>query len=107
MIMSEYTPDRWVIIKVSYENGEIENRVLASWYGGYLGSDSWKLGTGIQNHEKVGSVYAFTGSSGSTYHCHDGCYGMSSYTQSILTSFGVRGDRVVLLSEDEVKALYV
>jgi hypothetical protein len=102
--MSDYNPDKWVVLEVFYENGEVENRILASWYGGYAGSDSWKLGTGIQSHEHRGPVYSFTGSSGSTYYCHESDYGMSSYAMSILASLG---DKARLLTEEEVKVLYV
>ena len=41
--MSDYTPDRWVIVEInSPEHGKIR-KVLGSWYGGYLGSDSWRM----------------------------------------------------------------
>ena len=34
--MSEYFPDRWVVIEVSSE-GETLRRVLGSWWGGFGG----------------------------------------------------------------------
>ena len=46
--MSTYTPDLWVILEFKEKDSEEVNRkVLASWYGGYAGSDSWKLSSGI------------------------------------------------------------
>ena len=44
------TPDKWVVLKIEHE-GNIIYKVFASWYGGYLGSDSWKLNSGIKDIE--------------------------------------------------------
>ena len=79
-----YTPDRWVIIKTSDAAGEYY-KVLGSWYGGFGGSDSWKLNSGITNATLVDNVYEFAGSSGSVYKCYENGYGTSGYGQNVLT----------------------
>ena len=81
--MSEYHPDRWVVLE--FKRGAITTRKLfAGWYGGYTGSDSWKLNSGITNIRIEGDVYEFDGYSGSTYTCHKNTHGMSSYQCQVL-----------------------
>ena len=41
--MSDYSPEKWLVVKISVENNPSVHKVFACWYGGYLGSDSWKL----------------------------------------------------------------
>ena len=44
----EYCPDRWLVVKITTkETGKVHYRVFATWHGGYLGSDSWKLNSDI------------------------------------------------------------
>lgn len=81
--MSDYTPDKWVMVKIGDEN---LYKVFACWYGGYAGSDSWKLNSGVTKVTKEGHVYAFEGSSGSVYYCHEDCYGTNFYGGSVLAS---------------------
>jgi hypothetical protein len=75
------TPEQWKILK-------IDNfyKVFATWRGGYLDGDSWKLNSGIVKIEEDGDFYLFHGYSGSIYKCHKNEYGSSSYTQGILES---------------------
>jgi hypothetical protein len=40
------TPENWVILKIT-NNGEIVYKVFGSWAGGYLGSDNWRINSGI------------------------------------------------------------
>lgn len=87
--MSEYNPDCWVIIKLSgidVQDGPLY-KVLAGWYGGYTGGDSWKINSGITKITTVGDVYEVEGYSGSTYMCHKNVERMSGYTASILKDF--------------------
>tara|TARA_B100000674_G_scaffold384027_1_gene327282 strand:+ start:2388 stop:2732 length:345 start_codon:yes stop_codon:yes gene_type:complete len=87
--MSTNKPDKWVIIKLL---GKDETtplyKVFATWYGGYLGGDTWKLNSGIRSVEDNGDSYTFHGYSGSEYVCGKGeaHYGTSSYTGSVLES---------------------
>lgn len=79
--MSDYNPDKWVVVKIGEEN---LYKVFACWYGGYLGSDSWKLNSGITKATLEGYVYSFEGSSGSVYHCHKDIYGTNMYGGGVL-----------------------
>ncbi|CAB5220676.1 hypothetical protein UFOVP240_20 [uncultured Caudovirales phage] len=81
--MAEYRPDKWVVIKISGVSTPVY-KVFACWYGGYAGSDSWKLNSGITKATLEGYVYSFEGSSGSVYQCHKDCYGTNSYGYGVL-----------------------
>lgn len=82
--MNEYKPDRWVVLEVN--NGEeVINKVFAGWYGGFGGSDSWKLNSGNVKEEEFDDRWEFTGYSGSVYVCYKSCYGMSGYMGVVLT----------------------
>ena len=66
------TPDKWVILKI---NSEI-NKVFASWGGGYLNGDYWRVNSGIVKVEEDENYYYFYGYSGSIYKCHKDAYGV-------------------------------
>lgn len=81
-----YNPDAWCILKIN-TNGKIHYRVFAGWYGGYLGSDSWKLNSGIVSVHTEGDCYEFAGESGSVYRCHKDLECMTGYMVQIYSSF--------------------
>ena len=71
-------PEYWVILEIEFKSG-IEYKVFASWPGGYLDGDCWKLNSGIEKVEEDEEYYYFYGFSGSCYKCHKkgyGCYGI-------------------------------
>lgn len=82
--MSTYNPDKWVVVKISSDLGAPVHKVFACWYGGWAGSDSWKLNSGITKATLEGFVYSFEGSSGSTYECHKDTYGANFYGMGVL-----------------------
>ena len=82
--MSDYTPDKWVVVKITSDKNPQIHKVFACWYGGYAGSDSWKLNSGITKATLDGYVYSFEGSSGSVYNCHCDSYGTNMYGSSVL-----------------------
>lgn len=86
--MATYTPDRWVVVKIISPKYGIVYKVLATWYGGYAGSDSWKLNSGITRAEYVPGdtqgYWNFYGSSGSVYRCWEGAQGLSMLAYSVL-----------------------
>lgn len=84
--MSEYTPDRWVILEMISPKETIQ-KVFAGWYGGFAGSDSWKLNSGITETREYEDIFEFDGYSGSTYYCHRNGYGMSGYMMSVLAGW--------------------
>jgi hypothetical protein len=84
--MSDYTPDRWVVVKIVTATERLY-KVFASWYGGYTGSDSWKMNSGITRATLVGDSWEFDGSSGSVYTCHKDAYGTNGYGGRVLQGF--------------------
>lgn len=98
----DYAPDKWVVIKiVATENGDTHYRVFATWYGGYTGSDSWKMNSGITRVEKTDDGYALFGESGSVYLCHQNCWGLSGYGSSVLKSFETNTDVTISMLPQE------
>ena len=77
-----YTPDKWVVLEITNKDKKIR-KVLASFYGGYLSGDSWKLNSGIESTVETDEYYDFTGYSGSTYRCYKNAEGMSGYTAGV------------------------
>ena len=86
--MSKYTPDRWVIVKISKDGNEIIRKVFGTWLGDYADGDSWRISSGITNIEEDedGYVLHIHNESGSVYHVNKNCQGTSSYTASVLRS---------------------
>ena len=94
-----YTPDRWVIIKIS-KGGETLYKVLAGWSGSYLEGQSWKVNSGISKCDVEGNHILFHGHSGSIYKCHRKGYGANMIMGGIMAQLdGVEGVKV--LSEEE------
>lgn len=84
--MSEYHPDKWCILKISQGNKVLSYRVFGSWYGGFAGSNSWKMNSGITQAipRFDDNTIIFQGASGSSYACHDQAYGLSMYSRGVL-----------------------
>ena len=81
--MSDYTPDLWVIVEInSPEHGKIR-KVLGSWYGGFAGSDEWRMNSGIEEVVDQGEYYDVIGYSGSIYKCYKNRVGWSSYANRV------------------------
>lgn len=83
--MSDYTPDKWLVVKITHGD-ESHHRVFGCWYGGYAGSDSWKLNSGITEATFKDNFYYFEGSSGSVYQCHKETYGANMYGMNVLNN---------------------
>ena len=83
--MSDYTPDRWMVLSI-HTPKEIIYKVFATWSGGYTGSDSWKLNSGITRATFADPYWEFDGSSGSVYRCHQDSYGTNGYGQAVLNN---------------------
>ena len=84
--MSDYTPDRWLVVKIVTPKEQLY-KVFATWSGGYGGSDSWKMNSGITRATLVDGSWEFEGYSGSVYTCHKNSYGTNGYGGSVLQSF--------------------
>lgn len=97
--MNEYTPDIWVVLKINNPK-DPHYRVLGGWYGGYLGSDSWRLNSGITKHDFDGDYWYFYGSSGSCYKCYVDSYRMNMVTSGVYKQLREKWD-VTLLDDQE------
>lgn len=85
--MSQYTPDAWVIVKISSKEHGSHYRVMAGWYGGFAGSDSWKMNSGIVGYTEDEYGYHFYGESGSVYHCNRNIERFTGYMRVVFDSF--------------------
>lgn len=83
--MSNYTPDRWMVLAI-HTPAEKIYKVFATWSGGYLGGDSWKLNSGITQATFRDPYWEFEGASGSVYRCHINGYGTNGYGQVVLNN---------------------
>ena len=84
--MSEYSPDRWVVVKITTPKEHLY-KVFATWSGGYASSDSWQMNSGITHAALVDDRWEFTGYSGSVYSCHKDAYGTNGYGGNVLQNF--------------------
>jgi hypothetical protein len=82
--MNEYIPDKWVVVKIEGEEFPLTYKVFGCWYGGYLGSNSWKMNSGIKFVSAEDNCYLFEGYSGSIYKCYKRNYGTHMYGQGVL-----------------------
>lgn len=90
-------PDRWVVLQM----GDDLYKVFATWSGGYLNGDSWKLNSGISRVKQDNHYYYFFGFSGSCYQCSKGAYGVNgSYGLGVLGRI-IDTDGVSLLEDRE------
>jgi hypothetical protein len=88
--MSEYTPDRWTIVRITSPDNPQIDKVVGSWFGGYGGSDSWHMNSGIERIEEHDKHYNIHGYSGSVYKCYKGSEGWSAYTNMILNNMATQ-----------------
>ena len=100
--MSNYTPDNWVVLKISIPGHETLYKVLAGWSGGYLDGDSWRMNSGITRVEQPGDGWnLFYGASGSCYECHEKRYGLRMNNSGIYSKLKEQfGDSVELMPDD-------
>lgn len=85
--MSRYVPDCWVVVRIQSKDYPPIDKVLAGWYGGFGGSDSWKLSSGIIDTLEFDERFEFTNHSGSVYICYKNAQKMSGYVSGIYNSW--------------------
>lgn len=86
--MSEYRPDVWVMVEISGTKvPEPYRRILAGWYGGYAGSNSWKLSSGVEDMIDRGTHWEIPNTSGSVYLCGKENERFSGLTAGIYASY--------------------
>ena len=93
-----YHPDKWLLIKIG--GTDPHYRVFGSWSGGYLGSDEWRLNSGVTRVEEDEDYYYFYGSSGSYYRCHKEMYGATVYGWGVVRGYEDE-DRFVVMEEPD------
>jgi len=81
---NQYQPDRWIIVEIKQEGKEPWRRILSGWYGGYLGSDSWRLSSGITEVIEHDKYYEIHNESGSLYTCYKSAHGVSGLMGGVL-----------------------
>lgn len=101
----EYTPDKWVILKLT-DKKETIYKVLAGWSGSYLEGQSWKINSGITKVEVTDTHYFFHGYTGSVYKCSKHGYGMNMIMSSVYAGFK-NAPEVELLEEQDFTNLKV
>ena len=85
-----YSPDRWVIIEFNSEKYGVIRKILAGWYGGCAGGDSWKLSSGICTFEDKGDFYESLQESGSTYRLYKASEGFTGLTAGLFKHWGLQ-----------------
>lgn len=91
--MSEYNPDCWLILEMDSRDGDGPVcKVFGNWYGGFAGSDSWKLSSGITKIVEHDHYYEIHNVSGSIYNCGKKTKGTNMYGKGILDSFMKQAD---------------
>lgn len=93
-----YTPDNWVIVKITRPEGVLY-KVLAGWSGGYLDGDSWRLNSGIVRAEVEDDYILFHGHSGSVYKCHKHAQRLSGATSGIYGRIVEQGKQMSIVVE--------
>jgi hypothetical protein len=68
-------------------NGEVTDKILSGYYGGYLSGDSWRLSSGIMSYTEETDRYIITNHSGSVYTCIKDWEGCSSLMHEKLFSW--------------------
>ena len=89
-------PDKWLLIKTPKCY-----KVFATWHGGYLGSNSWRINSGVESFTEDGDFFLIKGFSGSIYRCHKRSYGTTAYGASMLTQIEKSKDFKILESWKE------
>jgi len=98
-----YTPDNWVILKITIKK-ETLYKILAGWSGGYLDGDAWRMNSGITSFIQEGDYISFNGYSGSIYKCYKGSEKLRMNNAGIYTQLTeAHPDRVSLIKFKDFK----
>lgn len=79
-------PSRWVILR--FTDGEKSlDRLMMGWYGGYAGSDVWKLNSGIEEIHETEDAFIVKGYSGKVYECFKTRHGLTGLMGSVMSGW--------------------
>ena len=85
-----YFPHKWVVIDYGEEYAATQRyAILAGWYGGFAGSDSWKRSSPVVEWDFKEDDLEVTTESGSKYVLHKGAIGVTMLTQSLISEAGL------------------
>ena len=85
-----YFPHKWVVIDYGEEYEETQRyAILAGWYGGFTGSNSWKRSSPIVKWKVDGDDLVAYTESGSKYILHKEAIGVTMMTQSLISEAGL------------------
>ena len=87
------------MVKLTNYKNEVHYRVFATWGGGYLNGDEWKLNSGVTSLKETESKFYFEGSSGSTYICYKGAYGSTVYGYGVLDGLIAKSLKINIIIE--------
>lgn len=93
-------PDKWVILFI-----DGRKHVLAGFYGGYLGSDSYRRSTEIESYTDKGHYYEVVTKSGSEYVLFKSQEGLTKVTSDIynkMEEYAKAHDKEVSITKLEV-----
>ena len=83
-------PHKWVVIDYGKECADTQRyAILAGWYGGFAGSDSWKRSSPIAEWDFKEDDLEVSTESGSKYVLHKGAIGVTMLTQSLISEAGL------------------
>ena len=84
-------PHKWVVIDYGEEVGLAPQRyaILAGWYGGFAGSDSWKRSSPVVKWDFKEDDLEVSTESGNKYVLHKGAIGVTMLTQSLISEAGL------------------
>lgn len=84
-----YIPDGWALLEINYEHSNPPKfyKILASWSGGYLDGDSWKMSSMILSVEEDENFYYTTGETGSVYALRKNGQNPNSYALSVFANY--------------------
>lgn len=81
-----YFPHKWVVIDYGKEYAATQRyAILAGWYGGFAGSDSWKRSSPVVEWDFKEDDLEVTTESGSKYILHKNTIGVTMLTQSLIS----------------------
>lgn len=92
-----YIPNRWCVVKFTTLKDGTWKRVFCGDYGGFTGSDTWKISSAIEAETKQEHHIEFHCQSGSTYKCF-GKPGMSAYMKNMYAHFVNQGKETGLFT---------
>ena len=81
-------PDKWIMVKITViETDEVLYKIFASWHGGFMGSNSWRMNSGVTKVTEDDKFFYFEGHSGSLYQCDKQSYGSNPFCLDVLKDY--------------------